>query len=426
MNKIKLEKINMNIYEEKLENNLTVLICKIPGYEKKICYFETLYGSVNNEFVPINGNKMIKYPKGIAHFLEHKLFESEENEDTFALFQNDGAYLNAATSYEKTYYYFTCTNNFESNLIRLIDMVQTPYFTDLNVEKEKGIIGQEIDMYKSDLESVLYQTLCKNLFVNYPVKDLITGEKEDIEKITKENLYDCYNTFYNPSNMFIVIVGDVDKKKTINIIKENQAKKEFIKINKIKQKEIIEPLNVNKKYEELKDNVVSKKTGYGYKIILDKKDNITKIKEYIYIKIFLRSRFGELSSFEENLIKQKIVKSYIYNYVDKVDNYLFISFFADELNDNLEKIIYDNLNNKEDLKESFEIYKKAIISNYIRIFENPNEIASHIKGMYENYKTIIPNLYDIYNEINYDEYYDFISKLNFDNNCKVVINKKEK
>ena len=229
MNKINISKLDELIYEETLDNGLKIFICKTPNFNKKLAFFQTRYGSLDNEFIPINGKKVKKYPLGIAHFLEHKLFESENNIDYFKLFQENGAYLNAATSYDKTYYFFSCSDNFYDNLTNLINMVQTPYFTDENVEKEKGIIGQEIDMYSNDPNQVLYDKLYYNAFVNDPMKYDIAGTKKDIKEITKEDLYECYNTFYHPSNMFLTIVGDVDVKKTIKLIKEIEDNKKYDK-----------------------------------------------------------------------------------------------------------------------------------------------------------------------------------------------------
>lgn len=138
MNSIKISKINANVYYDTLDNGLEVIVYKTPGFQKKMAFFQTRYGSLKNEFIPIGQTKMKSFPLGIAHFLEHKLFESEEKISYFEEFQNKGAYLNAATSYDKTYYYFVCSDNFYDNLTKLIDMVQTPYFTDENVEKKKG------------------------------------------------------------------------------------------------------------------------------------------------------------------------------------------------------------------------------------------------------------------------------------------------
>lgn len=427
MNKIEIKKMGQMVYEETLENGLKVIICPTLKFKNKLCYFQTKYGSLNNEFIPIGSDRMKKYPYGIAHFLEHKIFESEDNENLFSEFQKDGAYVNAATSYEKTYYYFSCTNNFERNLIRLIDMVQSPYFTNENVEKEKGIIGQEIDMYQNDIDQVIYEKLNYNTFVKSPIKYSIAGRKSDIKKITKDDLYECYNTFYQPSNMFILIVGDVDVNKTIDIIKENQKSKSFKEKYDIIQKEINENEEVFKKEEIMEKNIAYKKLGFSYKIKLEKLDYIDDYKRNRFISLFLRTKFGELSMFSEYLIKNKIVKSYFDYNINYANDYLIITFFADAIEeDKLINILNEKLNNKEDLEKYFDLFKKSMLASYVKIFENPSSICSHIRAIYGKYGKIIDNCYDMACSISFIEYYNCIKNFNFSLSSKVIVNKKEK
>ena len=425
MDKILLKKINETVYKEKLENGLEIIIFKTKNFKKKSAFFQTRYGSINNEFIPFGKTTFKKYPLGIAHFLEHKLFESDSNDDIFKSFQKDGAYVNAATSYDKTYYYFVCTKNFDKNLIRLIDMVESPYFTDENVEKEKGIIGQEIDMYQNKIGSVIYEKLYYNAFINHPIKYDIAGSKNDIKKITKEDLYECYNTFYNPSNMFLVIVGDIDVDKTIKLIKENQDKKIYKKEGKIKIKKDEEPKIVSKEKEIIKRNVTSTKIGYAYKIILDELPAKESYKRRFFLNTFIKCKFGELTGFTEDLIQEKIVKSYFDYYVDVIENFLILSFTADVLDEEkLDKKIEDKLLNLEDMKENFELYKKSSVSNYYKIFETPSDISAHLRTMYNNYKTIIDDCPVIIENAKYEEFISFIKSLDFKNKTKVIVNKK--
>ncbi len=426
MRSIKIKKINKTIYEHTLDNGLTIFICKMPEFEKKLAFFQTKYGSLNNEFIPINKKDFKKFPLGIAHFLEHKLFESKDKNNIFEDFQKDTAYVNAATSYDATYYFFDCNENFNSNLKRLIDMVQSPYFTDENVEKEKGIIGQEIDMYQNDPDQTIYDKLYYNAFVNDPIKYDIAGTKKDIKCITKEDLYECYNTFYHPCNMFLTIVGNVDEKEVLKIIEENQKKKKFPKPLKIVNKEIIEPEEVAKTKEIIKRNVSARKIGYGYKIKLDKLSPVEDFKREFYIYTFLRTKFGPLTSFTEDLIKNKLVKSY-FNYHPNISKkYLLITFSGDILDDKrVKKLIDDKLSDLNDLKESFELYKKESLANYVKMFENPATIASHIRYMYNKYEKLIDNCYEIYENISFNEYLEYIKTLNFSNQTKIIINENE-
>lgn len=226
MEKITFEQLQEELYYEKLANGLDVYILPKRGFNKTYATFTTKYGSVDNHFIPLGKEEFVKVPDGIAHFLEHKLFEKEDG-DVFQQFSRQGASANAFTSFTRTAYLFSSTSNVELNLETLMDFVQEPYFTEKTVEKEKGIIGQEITMYDDNPDWRLYFGLIENLYQNHPVKIDIAGTIDSISHITKDMLYECYNTFYHPSNMLLFVVGPVDVEKIMNQIKENQAKKPF-------------------------------------------------------------------------------------------------------------------------------------------------------------------------------------------------------
>ena len=232
MNKSILENLDLTLYSKKLQNGLEIFIVPNENVNNIYCTFSTKYGSVQNEFVPVNESEMIKVPNGVAHFLEHKMFEQENGVDPFTFFSERGADANANTSAFKTTYLFSGPDFFEENLNYLLDYVQKPYFTDKNVEKEKGIIEQEIKMYEDDPYSRLYEGILFNTFKEHPIRNSVIGTTESVNSITKEILYKCYNTFYNPSNMFVVITGKVDKDKVFQIIEENQNNKTFEKMKK--------------------------------------------------------------------------------------------------------------------------------------------------------------------------------------------------
>ncbi|MDY7046848.1 pitrilysin family protein, partial [Virgibacillus sp. M23] len=156
----------------------------------------TKYGSIDNRFVPLDKNEMVHVPDGIAHFLEHKLFEKADG-DVFQDFSKQGASANAFTSFTRTAYLFSSTSNVERNLETLIDFVQDPYFTEKTVEKEKGIIGQEINMYDDNPDWRLYFGVIENMYKEHPVRIDIAGTVESISHITKDLLYECYETFYH-------------------------------------------------------------------------------------------------------------------------------------------------------------------------------------------------------------------------------------
>ena len=220
MNKTEYEQINETLYHEVLPNGLTVYLLPKNDYHKTYGLFSTNYGSIDNEFIPYGEKEKVKVPDGIAHFLEHKLFEKEDG-DVFQLFGKQGASANAFTSFTKTSYLFSTTDQVEKNLTTLIDFVQAPYFTEETVNKEKGIIGQEIQMYEDDPNWRMFFGILNNLYPTHP------GTVESIDKITAQDLYTCYRTFYQPSNMVLFVVGKMEPEKLMKLIRENQEAKNF-------------------------------------------------------------------------------------------------------------------------------------------------------------------------------------------------------
>ena len=234
MKKIYNSLFDETYYTHKLDNGLELIIFHKPDYSLTCACFGTPYGGLNiNQKL---NDKEYHFDAGVAHFLEHKLFESEDNEKVFDKFKKYGANVNAYTNHFVTNYYFSTNDNFYECLNELVNFVQSPYFTDENVEKEKGIINQEINMTNDDVERFMFEEVFNLALVKNPNKYRTIGDKKNVSKITKEDLYKCYNTFYHPSNMILVIYGDVDVEKTISIVRENQKLKTFNKKEKIEVK----------------------------------------------------------------------------------------------------------------------------------------------------------------------------------------------
>jgi predicted Zn-dependent peptidase len=213
------------VYEETLPNGLVVQLVPRPGYAKTYAVFTTRYGSVDNHFQQADGPEH-QVPDGIAHFLEHKLFE-EEWGDIFHTFSTQGASANAFTSHDRTAYLFSATDQVETNLETLLDFVQRPHLTPENVEKEKGIIEQEIRMYDDMAYWRAHRHLLENLFHHNPVRIDIAGTVDSIRRIDRETLMTCYETFYHPSNMRLCVVGDMDPERVMALVRANQARKAF-------------------------------------------------------------------------------------------------------------------------------------------------------------------------------------------------------
>ena len=238
MKKNKLRQFSLDLYSETLDNGLLINVIPKTNVNNIYVTFSTKYGSVHDEFIPIDQNDFYKVPMGVAHFLEHKVFEQEDGKDPFTRFSTNGADANANTSNYKTTYLFSGPSNLSDNLNFLLDFVQSPYFTDENVEKEKGIIAQELKMLNDKPYWHLYEKALLNSFINHPIKYPVGGTLETIKRITKDDLYTCYNTFYHPANMFITISGNVEPEEVIDIIKNNQDKKTFKSFKNITLKDV--------------------------------------------------------------------------------------------------------------------------------------------------------------------------------------------
>lgn len=216
-------KIGESYYEERLENGLKVRVIPKRGFAKKYAFLAVDFGAIDTHF-SWKGRE-ITVPDGIAHYLEHKMFDLPEGNAT-DVFARYGGSPNAFTSYDMTAYYVACTDCIEENLQTLLRMVMTPYFTEESVEKERGIIAQEIKMYEDSANSRVGEELFSGLFAHHPVRVPIAGSVESIGHITAQLLYDCYEAFYRPANMMLCVAGDVDEEKVLEIARRESPKTE--------------------------------------------------------------------------------------------------------------------------------------------------------------------------------------------------------
>jgi len=207
MNQKNYPHVGEQVYIKKLPNGLTVFIVPKSGFQKRFAFFATDYGGADRRFKL--ADKWIDTPEGVAHFLEHKMFDTKDGNALTTLSAN-GASPNAYTSNDITAYHFECVEKFDENLKTLLEFVSEPYFTPDSVEKEQGIISQEICMVEDDPDYCLYYGLMKSLFSHNPIRDSVAGTVESISQISDATLYDCHRVFYNPSNMALCVVGDVE------------------------------------------------------------------------------------------------------------------------------------------------------------------------------------------------------------------------
>ena len=424
MQKTSLNKMDLDVFSKTLSNGLKVYI--IPKKEVNNIYvtFTTKYGSNIVEFVPNGEKDYIKVPLGIAHFLEHKMFEQEDDIDVFNFFSERGSDANANTNNKKTTYLFSGPNFFKENLEFLLDYVQKPYFTDENVEKEKGIIIQEMKMYQDDPYSKLYEAILDASFINNNTKYPIIGTEDSVNSITKEDLYACYKTFYHPSNMVLVVTGNVNPEETIEIIESNQSKKEFKKPEKIKIKEYNEPDNVDAKKKIITANVTLPKVSINYKININNIKNIPLRKKLLYLSILFDSKFGGTSLINEKLRESKIISDSIdVSSVDADSHVLFI--IMGETNkekdflDAIKKEMLDLTISEQELERK----KKTIISSMIYASDSIMRINHKIMNDYLKYGDIIDNNYDEVKSLNYEEFSKFIKELDVSNYNIVVEDK---
>lgn len=428
MEKITFDQLQEELFYEKMANGLQVYILPKKGFNKTFATFTTKYGSIDNQFVPLRKEEMVTVPDGIAHFLEHKLFEKEDG-DVFQQFSKQGASANAFTSFTRTAYLFSSTANVEQNLETLIDFVQSPYFTEKTVEKEKGIIGQEITMYDDNPDWRIYFGLIQNMYKNHPVKIDIAGTIESISHITKDLLYGCYETFYHPSNMLLFIVGPIDPEKIMKQIRDNQNKKDFQEQPEIERFNYDEPVEVAKDKQVIPMNVQSSKCLVGLKALNPTKSGKEMLKYELSINIILDYLFGKSSAFYEELYNEGLIdETFSYDYTEE-HSFGFAMVGGDTSNpdalaDKLKKIMLDFKNHTISEDELSRVKKKKI-GSFLRSLNSPEFIANQFTRYAFN-ETNLFEIVSVLEELTTDELMntakEFIDEKRF-TVCQVVPNK---
>ena len=424
MKKIKLNNIGEEIYYEKLENGLDVYLYNKEGCTNNYVTFTTKFGSIYNEFVPIGETEMIKVPHGVAHFLEHKVFVQENDPQPEQFFANSGALCNAYTTFKNTTYLFSGPSQLKENINFLLDYVQKPYFTNENVDSEKGIITQEIHMCDDNPTDVLYEYIRKNTFYHNPFKDSIIGTVKDIKQITPEILFTCYNTFYHPENMFLVVTGNFNEEEILNTIIENQCKKEFKPLNKIKVKEYKEPNKVVKEREIININTPISKVAYNIKVSL--KDIDINIRKYnLYLFIIFSIIFDDTSLFDEEAKKENIITNSLYLNLLNCDSHLLVSLINET--NSYEKLITkieETLKEISISEEELERKKRVLISNELFSFENIEIINEMIIDNIIFDNSIERDMITLLKSLNKEELDSIIQNLDLNNKSIVILKNK--
>ncbi len=381
MERIDYKQIDEVVYKKTLQNGLEVVLIPKNQFNKTYVSFTTKYGSIDNHFKPIGEDKLVKVPDGIAHYLEHKMFEMPDGTDAFKLLSEYGASANAFTSFERTSYYFTCTSHLNKNIEILLDYVQTPHFTDENVEKEQGIIQQEIKMYDDDADWQSYFGIIRNLYKENPINIDIAGTVESIAKINKEYLYTCYNTFYHPSNMQLIVCGNFDKDEVMKAITDNQGEKSFEPPFTLERKTIIEDTSVVVKDETKKMNIQTPKFSLGIKHKYKKLSGLEQIKEEIVFDILLELYFGTSSDEYQHMKDLGIINDTFGYETIFVEGCTFTVIDSNTTKpDELLSYIKDSINKIKQFDfdlEYFEEVRNSMIGKYLRTFNSLEKIASN-------------------------------------------------
>ena len=299
---VRNELLNEKYYDIDHPSGLKILVMPKENYSSTYAIFATKYGSIDT-MIQMDDGTFKEIPEGTAHFLEHKLFESEDL-DAFERFAKTGASANAYTSFDRTGYLFSCSANFKKNLEILLDFVQNPYFTQATVEKEQGIIGQEIDMYKDAPDWEVMFNCLRTMYHNLPVRIDIAGTQESIAQITAKTLYGCYDNFYNLHNMVLAVAGNVSVDDVIEVADKALKPVE----GKMAQRKLIdEPKEVLDSYVEEKLSVATPQFMFGFKESWDTPERTTK--EEISMEILLDMISGQSSELYKRLFDGKLINS---------------------------------------------------------------------------------------------------------------------
>lgn len=360
----------------KHKSGLTIYMCHLDGFDGTHVQFAAPIGSVNTKFKTEYDDDFFVPPYGVAHFLEHKMFEDEDG-DAFLRFAKTGASANAFTTFDKTSYLFGCTDKFYDSLEILLDFVMTPYFTEKGTEKEKGIIAEEINMYKDNAGWCVFFNLLNCLYHNHPVKIDIAGTVDSINEITKETLYKCYNTFYNLNNMVLSICGNFDEEKVLNICDK------ILKTSKsmnIKEVLVDEPNSIYKQHNTQVLPVSIPIFDIGFKELPLKKETLAKT--LISMDIILEYIAGDTSELFKELYNDGLINQSFGYEIFYGKDYLSIIFGGESVNP---QEVYKRLLEKiEKIKiskipvEHFDICKKSIYGTKIKQFENPASICGNM------------------------------------------------
>ncbi len=415
MEELIFEKVNEKLYKETLDNGIDVYLYNKKSFKNFYVTISVNFGAKYTKYK--KDNKIIDIIPGSAHFLEHRVMIVGEDKNVSNKINSLGSLANAWTSKYATNYNIFGSVNIEENINILLDIFYKAKFRKNDVEEEKGIIGEEIDMNKDKLEVFMHDRIFNNMYNKSSSKYNIIGEKSDIEKIDYKYLDMLYHDFYVPSNTFIVVCGNFNNDSVMNTIKEYYSKIKLVDSKVPKRIEEKEEEKVYCEYEEISKDNYEPRCNIGYKM---KKSVFGKISDQeliIYLNIILKINFTYISKLYEEYKKENIIHS-MGAYANVSDEYVSIvvegvcddnDLFIDKIDKDIRKLDVS--------KEKFEIFKRRLIKNYIVTFDNIEDVEYKITDELTRFGKIDFNDYSIIKNLSYEKCMDVLNKINYDNKC---------
>lgn len=413
---IKSQRIGDSYYKIDHPTGLTIYVYPKEGYNSAYAIFGTKYGSINTKF-SVDDENRITVPDGIAHYLEHKLFESEEG-DAFARYAKTGANANAYTSFEKTCYLFSCTDKFDESLEILLDFVQDPYFTAQTVAKEQGIIGQEIKMYDDSPEWRVMFNMLEGMYKNHPVKIDIAGTVETIAEITAEKLYEVYNVFYNLNNMVLCVSGNVTVEQVLRTADKMLKPCEKHSINNYFDEE---PYEICEPYVEQNFPVSMPLFNLGFK---ERADKILDVKKLACTDILLAMIASQTSPLYRELLDNNLINGSFTYELFEGPGYCSVIFggesrapkqAAETIKQYISKLKSEGLG-----KSDFEISKKSVYGDAVSALNSVSSISNAVVDYHFNGNELFSYI-DAIAEIDFDDVCTRFSEMLDVNNCTLSV-----
>lgn len=415
ISEVRNELLNDVYYDIDHPSGLKILVMPKAGYESTYAIFATKYGSIDT-MIQLEDGSYEQIPEGTAHFLEHKLFESEDL-DAFERFSKTGASANAYTSFDRTGYLFSCSANFKKNLEILLDFVQNPYFTQATVEKEQGIIGQEIDMYKDVPDWEVMFNCLRTMYHNLPVRIDIAGTQESIAQISADVLYGCYKNFYNLNNMVLAVAGNTTVDEVLEVADRVLKPQE----GKMAQRKLIdEPKEVISDYCEEKLSVATPQFMLGFKESWDTPERTAK--EEITMEILMDMLAGSSSELYRRLFDAKLINSSFGAEYFTGFGYACVLFAGEssdpkKVSDEIKKEIKKFRENGIDEK-TFERTKKKLYGRMIMGMNDVDNLANNMVVSYFADETIFTD-FETYKTVTIEDIKEMLDKT-LDENYSVL------